>query len=138
MDWGNQDRAELAVDMAAATIFAVAVGFSLWAVGSDGGVTTVVAAGAFLVAISGLRRISPEVQAHALPKFLLETFEPAQDVADELILDDELGEVGPDARVVRLFGPSQSHLPSNYRSPALPDASQALVEALAELRRSLY
>lgn len=76
-----------------------------------------------------------------------------------LVLDDILAEIGPDARVVRLFdrkampapkltpGQLQSRIadhladgaprfaPSN--PPTAPDASQALSDALAELRRSL-
>jgi hypothetical protein len=69
--------------------------------------------------------------------------------AGPLVLDDVLREIAPDSRVVQLFdrsampGPAQlkvridrhrdggtSHFPS-------PDASQALFEALADLRRSL-
>ena len=71
--------------------------------------------------------------------------------ADEpLVLDDVLAEVAPDSRVVRLFdrramptpGQLQSridhHLRHQTRAAAPPqDASQALSDALAELRRSL-
>lgn len=65
-----------------------------------------------------------------------------------LELDDILTEIGPDARVVRLFDrramptPGQlksridSHLDHSPLAPA-SDASQALSAALAELRRSL-
>jgi hypothetical protein len=66
-----------------------------------------------------------------------------------LVLDDILAEIGPDSRVVRLFDrkamppPGQlgsridSHLDRRAREPAGEDASQALSDALAELRRSL-
>lgn len=82
-----------------------------------------------------------------------------------LLLDDILADIGPDARVVRLFdrkampapGPTPGELqariarhladgalpsaPSDLRAPrnvsAPPDASHALSAALAELRRSL-
>jgi hypothetical protein len=70
--------------------------------------------------------------------------------ADEpLLLDDVLAELNPDSRVVRLFDaarmptPGQldarirQHLGSPRAATAPPDASQALHEALAELRRSL-
>ena len=68
---------------------------------------------------------------------------------DELVLDDILAELGPDSRVVRLFDPAamptagqlnariEQHLRGSP-SPAAPqDASQALYEALNELKRSL-
>jgi len=67
--------------------------------------------------------------------------------ADELVLDDVLGEISSDARVVRLFdckamptpGELKSRIDSHIGagSAAPVDASQALSEALAELRRSL-
>lgn len=66
-----------------------------------------------------------------------------------LILDDIIAEPGPDSRVVRLFDRSamptparlksriDSHLEQGRSPSLLPDASQALSQALAELRRSL-
>lgn len=72
---------------------------------------------------------------------------PAQ--ADVLVLDDILAELGPGSRVVRLFDPAAMPTPGQLNarieqhlhaasSPAAPqDASQALHDALAELRRSL-
>lgn len=68
---------------------------------------------------------------------------------EALVLDDILAEIGPDSRVVRLFDRSAMPTPGQLRSridrhrsqaaaPAgAPDASQALSDALAELRRSL-
>jgi len=68
---------------------------------------------------------------------------------EPLVLDDILAELGPDARVVRLFDrktmptPGQlksridSHLDQVPPSAGVSDASQALSDALAELRRSL-
>ena len=67
---------------------------------------------------------------------------------DLLLLDDVLAELGPDARVVRLFDrkamPTPGQLKSridNHLGRELPaaqsDASQALSDALDELRRSL-
>lgn len=138
MNWGTADRAELAVDLAAAAMLAAAVGFAAWAGASDVRTASAAVAAAFLVACFGLRRVAPEIRSYALPALALETIAPTQVVADELILDDALGEVGPHARVVRLFGPSQNHLPSTHSRRALPDASQALSAALAELRRSLH
>lgn len=68
--------------------------------------------------------------------------------ADELVLDDILAKMGPGARVVRLFDPAAMPTPAQLKSridrhlhgdkaPSPPDASQALHQALAELRRSL-
>ena len=95
----------------------------------------------------------------ANPDELLLTASDRVDVDAPLVLDDILAEIGPDARVVRLFdrkampapGPTPSQLqtriaehikdgtspaaPSNLAGPS--DASQALSAALAELRRSL-
>lgn len=137
MNWETEDRAERLVDVVAAVILAAAVGYSLWAVAPT--VAVLGAAAAFPVAYFGLRRVLPEERAYVLPPFPEAAFEPlaepGDDAHDVLILEDELGEVGPDARVVRLFGPSQSHLPS---MPAPPDASEALIKALAELRRSFH
>lgn len=68
---------------------------------------------------------------------------------DELVLDDILAEIGPGARVVRLFDPTgmptpgqlksriDQHLNATAFSSPAPDDSRALHEALAELRRSL-
>lgn len=72
---------------------------------------------------------------------------PASPV-EPLLLDDVLAQIGPDSRVVRLFdrkamptpGQLQSRIDDHLahgRSAAGQDASQALSEALAELRRSL-
>ena len=73
---------------------------------------------------------------------------------EELMLDDILAELEPDSRVVRLFDPAAIPTPGQLNarierhlgegtSPIAPpdaspaDASQALYDALAELRRSL-
>jgi hypothetical protein len=68
---------------------------------------------------------------------------------DELILDDILAKLGSDSRVVRLFEPGamptpgqlnariESHLRQASAPPAPADASEALFEALTQLRRSL-
>ena len=69
--------------------------------------------------------------------------------SSELVLDDILAELGPNSRVVRLFDPSAMPTPGQLNArieqhlrgspaPAAPaDASQALYEALSDLRRSL-
>jgi hypothetical protein len=80
--------------------------------------------------------------------------EAALDGSPELLLDDVLAELAPDSRVVRLFDRTAMPTPGELRDwidrhlgsdrmSAAPhdapgvDASQALHEALAELRRSL-
>lgn len=142
MDWKNEGNwAEKAIDAAAAAIFAAAVGFALWAAAFGAGQAAACVAAAFLAATYGLRQVSAGTQIYALADFPPATFEPSpaaqDDVTGELILEDTLAQVSPDARVVRLFGTSQSQL-SPHPGSEPPDASQALVEALAELRRSLH
>jgi hypothetical protein len=75
--------------------------------------------------------------------------EPNSTTPDPLMLDDILAEIGSDARVVRLFDRSvmptpgqmksriDTHLSQAPPSVGASDASQALSDALAELRRSL-
>ena len=73
--------------------------------------------------------------------------QPSPSAADEpLVLNDILAEIAPDSRVVRLFDRSAMPSPGQLKSriddhigqgPAQSDASQALSDALAELRRSL-
>jgi hypothetical protein len=69
----------------------------------------------------------------------------ADRLPEALVLDDILAEIGPDSRVVRLFDPSAVPTPGQLKAridrhlaPAeSEDATQALFEALAQLRRSL-
>ena len=68
---------------------------------------------------------------------------------EPLLLDDILAELEPDSRVVRLFDPDAMPTPAQLRSridrhlepggrpDESPDATQALHEALADLRRSI-
>jgi hypothetical protein len=74
---------------------------------------------------------------------------PEFEGAGELVLQDILAELGPDSRVVRLFDPAamptpgqlnariERHLGEGSSTATAPDASQALYDALTELRRSL-
>lgn len=123
---------------------------------------------AFLPCARLLRNIAAQSPRFGVPQFDLGTFEPRPEPeelvltatdrlapaeakpADELILDDILAELGPDSRVVRLFDPAamptpaqlkdriDRHLEEGAPPGASPDASQALYDALAELRRSLH
>ena len=122
---------------------------------------------AYLLSSHGLFRRSFELPEYTMADFetaKLELSEPDELVLTErdmlhsqpktsdpelLELDDILAELGPDSRVVRLFDrssmPSPGHLKARIDdhlgkggSPSrVPDASKALSEALAELRRSL-
>lgn len=74
---------------------------------------------------------------------------PQRSVEEELVLNDILEKLGPQSRVVRLFDPAamptpaqlndriERHLRAGPRPAAPADASEALYQALDELRRSL-
>jgi hypothetical protein len=137
MEWASEDNpVEKAADIAAAALFAAAVGFAAGTMGL-GAVTTICAAvAASCGAFTALRNVSAGNRGYDLPGFEPVPLEIAK-AADELVLDDVLECAGPDARVIRLFDPGlESERLARANSPQ-PDASQALTEALAELRRSL-
>ena len=92
-----------------------------------------------------------EIEPISPPELLLtETHEAPKAASEEaLVLDDVLAELEPGSRVVRLFDPAsmptpgqlndriERHLVRDAPPGSSHDASQALHEALAELRRSL-
>ncbi|HYC65161.1 MAG TPA: hypothetical protein VEC14_10555 [Reyranellaceae bacterium] len=82
-----------------------------------------------------------EDPSFVLPDFELAPIDPVAgnlpEIADELLLDDRLHAIEPGARVVQLFDPGRMRSVDGSRS-AVPDASQALSDALAQLRRSLH
>lgn len=138
MEWASEDNlVEKAIDIAAAAVFAAAVGFAA-GTADLGAIPTIFAAvaascGAFTV----LSNVSVANRDYDLPGFEPVPLEIGHEVADELVLDDVLESAAPDARVIRLFDPGlESKRVARPNSPQ-PDASQALTEALAELRRSL-
>ena len=119
---------------------------------------------AYWLCLRTLGAVQPEARRLPVPVFdvrQIEQIEPAEllltdiypgapDAAEEpLVLDDILAELQPDSRVVRLFDPSamptpgqisariDRHLAGGFSPAAAADASQALHDALAELRRSL-
>lgn len=160
------------IDGATATAFASAVAFAVGKLAPQPG-TAVFAAS--IVAFGGCwaaLRLVPGQRRLAIPDFGLAEFDAEQagaeleellltdelivhDAAardtseDELLLDDVLGALGPDSRVVRLFAPGDlptpgqlqsridRHLQARRAPQPIPDASEALSEALAQLRRSL-
>ncbi|HEX5259528.1 MAG TPA: hypothetical protein VFW35_12215 [Sphingomicrobium sp.] len=120
-----------------------------------------VASLAYLLSFRILNAVQPEAPRLHVPVFdvrqidaleptellLTERYEPFAAVAedDPLVLDDILEELGPDSRVVRLFDPAAMPTPGQLNArierhlvgDPPQDASQALHDALAELRRSL-
>lgn len=164
-------KIESAVDRAASGLFALAAACAStllvaarlgpaekWAAAA------VVSGIAYFASIRVLRSIEPKSPRLPVPVFDVREMDPID--ADELLLtdpyveepslsegpvllDDIVGELAPDSRVVRLFDaaamptPGQlderirQHLETACQPMPSQDASQALHEALAELRRSL-
>ena len=171
MRGSTTERLEAVVDRAAAAVFAGAVGFCVFSLAGleraqSAALAAAAAAVAYLLCARVLQRLGPgdarfeippfdveEIAAETLDELILTDADrlPAVNVTagDELILDDVLADVEPDARVVRLFDvaamptPGQlnarieQHLSEGSSPAAPPDASHALYEALTELRRSL-
>jgi hypothetical protein len=137
MEWASEDNpVEKAADIAAAAVFAAAVGFAAGTIGLGAVPTICAAVAASCAAFTVLRNVSPGNRDYDLPEFEPMPLEIPK-AADELVLDDVLESAGPDARVIRLFDPGlESERAARANSPQ-SDASQALTEALAELRRSL-
>ena len=92
----------------------------------------------------------PRDEFERAEQLMIEHFALARAAEEEpLLLDDILAQLGPDSRVVRLFDPDAMPTPGQLKSridrhlepahgpPELPDAGQALHDALDELRRSI-
>ena len=138
MEWAIEDNAiEKAVDIAAAAVFAAAVGFAAGAAGFSAVPTISAAVVGSVVTFVVLRSVSAGNRIYDLPVFAPAPLEWAPEAGDELLLDDRLESGPPDGRVVRLFGPGPKSGPPMSSGSPEPDASQALAEALAELRRLL-
>ena len=151
MDGERIVRIEASVDSVAAAFYAAATALVLHLLNASNAYIAVGAAVAFAGCFYGLRSIEPEYvffpqaafeprsfEALSLDELLLTDVMP-HDTADALVLDDVLAELGPDSRVVRMFDRDAMPAPRQLRAekPSQADASQALHEALAELRRSL-
>jgi hypothetical protein len=163
MNGGRAERIEMLVDAGAAALFAAASAYALAhftpiaAVGAAAGVL------AFWAALGALRRVRADDPGFALADFSVGEVTPEEadelvltdadrlnaSTSDELVLEDELPQPASDSQVVRLFDPSAMPAPGQLQAridrhlseagppTAPPDASQALQEALADLRRSL-
>lgn len=160
---------EAAVGALAAACLAAAVAFAIFKLGGEGRAALTSAATGFaltfLAARQVLARIGGESRPFPLPVFALAELGPGwaaipdellltADMAvaapddDALLLDDVLGELAPDSRVVRLFEPGVIPTAGELRAridrhlhgaapPTPPDASADLHAALDGLRRSL-
>lgn len=161
------ERIETGVQRAAAAAFAGAVAFAVFQllarVAEQPGLGVFTAASAlvaYLVCgriLAGVDAPSARFPVRAFDVAAIEAAEPQElpeadserAAEDALVLDDILAEIGPDSRVVRLFDPAamptpgqlqariDRHLDEDDAVAPLADASQALYEALDELRRSL-
>jgi hypothetical protein len=160
----NVDRAASAL-FAAAAAYAAYAALAAHSAGLLRGAEAAAIAGlAYLLCVGSLGAVQPkarrlpvpvfdvrEIDEAGLPELLLTDVyeEPAGPAEEPLILDDILPELGPDSRVVSLFDPATIPTPAqlnesierHFRRGTSPagsqDASQALHDALAELRRSL-
>ena len=162
--WNDSKLGRLA-DGAAAAVLAAALGLAAAVIleGFDSVVRIAIACAVAAIALAGasatLRRLAGE------PEFMLPEFDPApielveaeahvEELAgtsadgDELILDDVLGAITPDARVISLFDPErmptagelQSRIERHLLGPDIPpppDATEDLHDALRALRQSL-
>jgi hypothetical protein len=160
MDAGMVRRIEDGACAGAAAIFAAAVGFALYRWLEPSMVqlqlsTVVVVAGivAFLPCWQALRLVGRREPDFPMPQIDLGVAElvltDANPHHDELLLDDVLAQVAPDSRVVQLFDPAamptpgqlkariDRHLDRGAPDAATPDASQALYDALADLKTEL-
>ncbi|HVL79573.1 MAG TPA: hypothetical protein VM346_09855 [Sphingomicrobium sp.] len=167
MDEGQRRHwIEIGVDAAAAAALAASLALAAVKLAGSGPGAALAALAGFAAAFAGLRRVPPEPPTFAVSPFepvtvQSESFDPPEllltaDMAvqqpaevDELVLDDVLASLSPDSRVVRLFQPVElptagelqatidRHLRAGGKLNTPPDATHALHDALAELRRSL-
>lgn len=149
------EKIELAVDAGAALLLAAAVSYALWTIVAAQSVAAAGGVGAFAACLAGLRRISSAAPCDEdaprcvtpVADLLAEADRSLAHAEDELVLEDILAALGPNFRVVRLFEPGNMPTPAQMKAridrhlegdgTAAPDASQALHDALADLRRSL-
>ena len=143
MGWADDhNRIELAADVAAAAIFAGAVGFAVSVLTAEAGLATLLlVAVAFRLAYTGLRRVSAG-RSQALPVFEVPTIEHA--AARELLLQE--ASAVPYLQLVGSTRTADGHerrsssgnpIPFTRSRTAPSDDSQALSDALAQLRQSL-
>jgi hypothetical protein len=139
MDGRAAVRVESGVDAGASALLAAAVAYALHGLFAAAGGAAAGGSLAFALCFVGLRKVQPEeppfrvapIEALLTEADRIASEQQSANDHDELVLDDVLTELSSQSRVVRLFDPAA------MPSAASPDASQALLDALAELRRSL-
>ena len=158
MDQRTIRRAEAALDLGAAVALGVSVAWASVQLAVDPLFAAAAGALGCIVAFAALRQVRPADRAFALPNFealaldlpdelILTDADQVSPDTHELVLDDVLPPADPSSRVVRLFDVSAMPTPGELKAhidrhlaasqSAPPDASQALFEALAQLRSSL-
>jgi hypothetical protein len=167
MDAAPARKIEKNVERLASALFGAAVGYAAYQWFALfvpqprlGALTGGAFAIGYLMCTRTLNAFHGERRRYPVPVFDLRTIEPVPLEVLELTdadrvpqpepleLDDVLAELGPDARVVRLFDRSAMPTPGQLKAridshlgqgPAasVSDASQALSDALAELRQAL-
>jgi len=162
MDASHAQRIEGAASLVAAAILAAAVAFAVGRLTDSMVMAGCAAAASLFVALLALQSIRPEERELPLAQFVPDelAFEEVEELIltdadqvveepapapDELVLDDVLGKLGEDSRVVRLFDAAAMPTPGQLKAridrhlgqAQAPDASAALHDALAELRLSL-
>lgn len=155
----NRGPLDWLVEVAGASAPALAAAFAAAKIAPLNGFAAATAAliaggGVFAVAFGAMRLVPSEGQHLALPDFPAVVLEDEllldrPLMVDELLLDDPLPAPASDSRVVQLFADGRMpnagqlkdridrHLADGGTRAPLADASDALSEALAELRRSL-
>lgn len=142
------DWVERAVDTGAASLFAAAMAYVLSIVTVAPALGVAVPALAFAGCFYGLRALEPATTftLNGFDATRIATLELDELVltgadrldAQELLLDNPLAPIARASRVVRLFDPSAMPTPRDGKESIAPDdAAGALLDALAELRRSL-
>ena len=164
MSGARIERIEAGVDAVAAALFAAGTALVLILLAASELYVITASAVAFAGCLYGLRSIEPEYAQFSLPRFEVGKIDsveleeltltdadrlPEAQPDNALILDDILAAIGPDSRVVRLFDRDAMPTPGQLKAridqhlgdcdvASVPqDASEALSEALAQLRRSL-
>ena len=97
----------------------------------------------FLAAYSVLKSVDRKPAALPLTTFTAPEIE-LEPETEALLLDDALASIGPDSRVVRMFGPDQmrtagqqTRIEGHPGGASDDDAAHALHQALADIRKAL-
>ena len=166
MDARSVTWLEAVLDWAAAAVLAAAVALAAIRLGSPPAIAGAAGLAILAGGRLALRGVGPAPAQFVLGDFPLEPLPAAEPIdelvlteadrldragnegsAEELLLDDVLAEIEDSSRVVRLFDRTSMPTPAELRAridrhldrspPPAHDASQALHDALSELRRTL-